>query len=245
LSARLGFTTKWISTSLRRLRDDGLIEFDLRERQRRAFRITEGPALRVFRSDFRSDLRRQARTGAGVEGDHERSDFRSVLRSREGVFRSGDLPQAQAQSAFATPSSEGTSAGAETETETTPAGNDHVGTTSEVDAAHTREDTTDNEAFLAGVRSLQDERENKPSPFQAPALVAHRVGDEGFIRFVRALGRLGVLNGDEVRAWHSLHGATMRAALPPLDAGDGIPDAELGALVQSIPGASLVVEQSA
>ena len=52
--------------------------------------------------------------------------------------------------------------------------------------------------------------------------------------FVRALGRLGVLDGDEVRAWQSLHGATMRATLPPLDAGEGVDDATLRELQASL-----------
>lgn len=135
LSSLLGFTTKWISDSLRRLRAKGLIEFDLGERSRRPFRITQGPALR-WETDFRTEFRSQTRTATEIEGGDEIQDF----RSDEGDFRSGDLSQSQEQSAVAPQATSGTSAVAEIETTTNPCSNDSVGTTSEVGVAHARED---------------------------------------------------------------------------------------------------------
>ena len=62
------------------------------------------------------------------------------------------------------------------------------------------------------------------SPSRAAVIVARRVGEEGFLTYVKALHRLGVLQHPELLNWLALHGHVLRATEPPLDAGDGLPD---------------------
>ena len=54
---------------------------------------------------------------------------------------------------------------------------------------------------------------------------AHRLGEEGFVAFLTELVCLGVPTGLEKLEWLTLHGAVIRAALPPLDEGSGIEQA--------------------
>ena len=55
-------------------------------------------------------------------------------------------------------------------------------------------------------------------------LRAAHLGEDGFITFLYALVRLGVIDRAELRGWLGLHGAVMRATEPPLDTGSGVPD---------------------
>ena len=55
-------------------------------------------------------------------------------------------------------------------------------------------------------------------------IVARRLGDGGFVNFLKELHRLGVLQHAELLDWLALHGSVLRATEPPLDRGDGVPD---------------------
>jgi hypothetical protein len=65
-------------------------------------------------------------------------------------------------------------------------------------------------------------------------IVGAQVGLEGFTSFLGLLVRLGVLTPKEKRGWLGLHGAVMRATLPPLDDGTGINEEEFEALVREV-----------
>lgn len=55
-------------------------------------------------------------------------------------------------------------------------------------------------------------------------LRAAHVGEVGFLEFVHALERLGVLDRNERLAWIQFHGAALRASGAPLVSGHGVPD---------------------
>jgi hypothetical protein len=50
-------------------------------------------------------------------------------------------------------------------------------------------------------------------------LVAHPLGHVGFVSFVKALHRLGVLDHDELLGWRRLPGQIIRLLETPLDDG--------------------------
>lgn len=54
--------------------------------------------------------------------------------------------------------------------------------------------------------------------------------------FLGELVRMGVLTRGEKLAWLALHGAVMRATLPPLDDGRGINEEALAALADELGG---------
>jgi hypothetical protein len=68
-----------------------------------------------------------------------------------------------------------------------------------------------------------------PTPIRAA-----RLGDPGFVSFVLRLHVEDVLDHNELIAWLHLHGAVMRATLPPLDTGEGIPEDALRTLQEEI-----------
>lgn len=238
LAATLGVSERTISRALQRLRTLDLIEYGLKQGQRTPFRITAGPDLT---SDTTSD------TGLESEvAQDSTSDTTSVshVGSGEGVVRSQDEPVAQSGSGLEAVADEGTLRSHEKETTSKstptpkPFSNYSVGTTSEVDLVRAREDTTDNDAFLAAVDLTREE----PSPFKPPAFVAGRVGEKGFVAFVKALNRYDVLNHEELLRWLALHGAVMRATEPPLDRGEGVDEDLLRHLEASLSSTAPSVE---
>jgi hypothetical protein len=71
--------------------------------------------------------------------------------------------------------------------------------------------------------------------FRAPSaapVVAHHIGEVGFVAFVKACHRLDVLDRGELLRLLGLHGAVLRATHRPLDEGEGIPPEALQALAQ-------------
>jgi hypothetical protein len=67
-------------------------------------------------------------------------------------------------------------------------------------------------------------------------IVAHRVGEEGYVHFLHVLLRLGVLDRDDVLAHLRLHGAVIRRAELPVDEGDGADEEALEALADELGG---------
>lgn len=65
-------------------------------------------------------------------------------------------------------------------------------------------------------------------------IVAFRVGEVGFLAYVKALQRLGVLRHAELLNWLTLHGHVLRATEPPLDTGDGVPDSLIAMLLEDL-----------
>lgn len=65
-------------------------------------------------------------------------------------------------------------------------------------------------------------------------IVARRLGEEGFLTYVKALQRLGVLQHAELLNWLTLHGHVLRATEPPLATGDGVPDSLIAMLLQDL-----------
>jgi hypothetical protein len=63
-------------------------------------------------------------------------------------------------------------------------------------------------------------------------LRATHVGEVGFLEFVHALERLGVLDRNERLAWIQFHGAALRASGTPLDTGHGVPDGLVDRLLE-------------
>jgi hypothetical protein len=51
-------------------------------------------------------------------------------------------------------------------------------------------------------------------------IVASRLGEPGFLRFVHELNALGVLDRAELLSWLELHGCVLRATEEPLDDGE-------------------------
>ena len=65
-------------------------------------------------------------------------------------------------------------------------------------------------------------------------VVASQLGTEGFVAFVGHLRQLAVVSAAEKSTSIALHGAVMRATLPPLDDGRGIDEQTLAALVDEL-----------
>ena len=63
-------------------------------------------------------------------------------------------------------------------------------------------------------------------------LRAAHVGEDGFVPYLYALLRLAVIDRAELRGWLALHGSVLRAIEPPLDQGDGVPDAVVVRLLE-------------
>jgi hypothetical protein len=53
-------------------------------------------------------------------------------------------------------------------------------------------------------------------------IVARRLGEGGYVPFLKELHRLGVLQHAELLTWLELHGRVLRMVEPPLDGGDGV-----------------------
>lgn len=78
---------------------------------------------------------------------------------------------------------------------------------------------------------MSREQANGSRAISTPAVVARRLGEPGYVRFVKRLAELGVLDREERRGWIALHGAVLRATEPPLDDGTGPDEQALTALV--------------
>lgn len=65
-------------------------------------------------------------------------------------------------------------------------------------------------------------------------IVARRLGEEGYVTFLKELQRLGVLQHAELLNWLALHGSVLRATEPPLDTGGGVPDSPIALLVKDV-----------
>jgi hypothetical protein len=65
-------------------------------------------------------------------------------------------------------------------------------------------------------------------------LRAAYVGEDGFVTFLYALLRLGVIDRAELRGWLALHGFVLRLVEPPLDRGDGAPDRLIELLIEDL-----------
>ena len=65
-------------------------------------------------------------------------------------------------------------------------------------------------------------------------IVARRLGEEGYVVFLKELHRLGVLQHAELLNWLTLHGHVLRATEPPLDTGDGVPDSFIAMLLEDL-----------
>jgi len=91
--------------------------------------------------------------------------------------------------------------------------------TRDVDDEATKEDDVTNRIIAFALARTTEQPSPFVSPLAAPLtepLVAVRLGDEGYVAFLKALHRLDVLDHAELLAWLALHGATMRGTLPPL-----------------------------
>ncbi len=69
-----------------------------------------------------------------------------------------------------------------------------------------------------------------------PAVIARRVGDEGFVEYLHRLQGFGILDHEELIAWLQLHGVVLRGTLRPLDDGTGVDEEELDALGRELGG---------
>ncbi len=67
-------------------------------------------------------------------------------------------------------------------------------------------------------------------------IVARRLGEDGFVTFLKELQRLGVLQHPELLGWLALHGRVLRIIEPPLDTGDGVPDGLIELLLKDLDG---------
>jgi hypothetical protein len=65
-------------------------------------------------------------------------------------------------------------------------------------------------------------------------LVSREVGQVGFVTYLHALRKLGVLSQPEVLGWLGLHGAVIRRSEAPLDDGSGLDEQALAGLLRDL-----------
>ena len=65
-------------------------------------------------------------------------------------------------------------------------------------------------------------------------IVARRLGEEGYVVFLKELHRLGVLQHAELLGWLELHGRVLCAIERPLDLGDGVPGVVVDELLRGL-----------